>query len=152
MFDDSVFLNPPRSTIEMPDFLFEPAIFDDLSNEVKLMLWQRNRAVAEWNRRASLLKAMDNNLQGTARNKARRAIARINDWFERQRYNSNIDAVTGAAVTPLVDAARLKTLAEQNNQAVQAIAATAIAVDLFRIGTDLANIVNQNIGGPAGSG
>lgn len=152
MFDDNLFLNSPRSTIEMPAFLFDPGIFDTLSPSDRLFLGQRNRAVMIWNQRAALLKAVDNGLQGVAHSDATDKIASINNWFANQLYNSNIDEVTGRAVTPLIDGDRLKMLAEQNNRAAQDIAVTNVAADLVRLGTDLANIASRNIGGPVGSG
>jgi hypothetical protein len=149
MFDDTLFLNQSRSLIEMPVYLFEPVLFNSLAPKDKAYLWRRARACAIWNRRSALLKAMHSGLQGTDWSDADRAIADINNWFALQQYRTDIDAATGQAVTPLIDPERLKLLAEQNNQAVQAIAITAIPGELVLIGTELANIVSQNVGGPA---
>lgn len=151
MFDDNLFLNDPRSTIEMPAFLFDPGIFNTLSRDNKVFLWQRARAVAIWNQRAALLKALDNGLEGGDYNAAVETVERINDWLAAQLYISNIDAATGQVVIPLLDGARLKQLADQNNDAAQDIAVATLAADLVRLGTSLANIARQNIGG-AGSG
>lgn len=148
MFDDNIFLNDPRSTVEMATTFLQPAIFASLPASDQLFLWRRARAVVIWNQRAALLKAMDNGLQGTQRSDAERDIALINNWFARQHYNSNIEAATSHTVTPLLDAARLQSLVEQSNQAAQDIATTGVAVDLVRIGTDLANAARGNVGGP----
>ena len=147
MFDDNLFLNNSRSVIEMPTFLFDPVLFNSLAPKDKAYLWRRVRACAIWNQRTAFLKALDNGLGGTDRSNAERAIDAINKWFELQQYRTDIDVATGQAVTPLVDPERLRIMAEQNNAAAQDIAITAIPGDFVRIGTDLSNIVNQNIGG-----
>jgi hypothetical protein len=151
MFDDNLFLNDPRSTLEMGTTFLQPAIFSSLPASDQLFLWRRARAVAIWNQRAALLKALDNGLRGTQRSEAERDIALINNWFARQHYDSNIEAATGQTVTPILNAARLKTLVEQNSRAAQDIATAVLAGDLVRIGTDLANIARGNIGGVTGA-
>lgn len=147
MSDWNLFPNSPHEPLQISTYFLQPARFNALSQAKKEFLWRRGRAVAIWNERAALLKAL-NGLDGDDRDSAERRIADINNWFADQDYRNDIEIATGAAVTPLLDAARIKELAQQNNRAAQDIAASTVAPDLVRIGTDLANAAAQNIGGP----
>lgn len=150
MSDWNLFLNDPHTPVQVSTYYLRPATFNALPQSKREYLWRRARAVAIWNQRAALLKAFGG-LVGNARDSAERQIADINDWFANQDYRNDIDIATGAAVTPLLDADRVKELAKQNNRAAQDIASTTVPADLVRIGTDLANAAAQNIGGPVGS-
>lgn len=148
MFDDILFQNDPLTTIQIDTYFMRPEFFNSLPDDDKLFLWRRTRAVTNWNQRAALLKAVAQGLSGSELSNADREIKLIDNWFQRKYYDSNISASTGQSVTPLIDPARLTMLAEQNQRAAQDIAASTVAADLVRIGTDLANIASQNIGGP----
>jgi hypothetical protein len=139
MPDDALFQGDPLDPLEMPTAFLAPDTFNQLPADEQLNLWRWCRAVTNWNQRAALRKAMTLGLAGTELNNARRDDQLITNWFDRRRYNSEIDALTEATVTPAIDPARVLDLANQNRQAKQDIETSQVAADLVRTATDLAN-------------
>ncbi len=122
----------------------DQAIIAQLSPELLTKLRREVRQMAEWNRRAVLLKGLAS-AAGEGKASAEDQILRINRWFADEAWRMDVD-LTLQPIGTSIDPARVAMLAKLAGQAAQRIAAINTFVDAVNTATLLANAL-QSEGG-----
>lgn len=111
----------------------DAAIIAQLSADLKTQLRREVRQMAEWNRRAALLRGLPT-ANDQEKLTAEDMIFRINRWFADMAWVADVDA-TLQPISTAIDPARVAALAKIAGQAAQRIAVIGAFVDGFNTAT-----------------
>lgn len=140
------FPDDPKTPGEVAEDWSDPTLVAALRADQQAQLRSELRQMAEWNRRAALLKVTAaNGATPEQEQRAEREAALIDDWFWNSAWEDAIDAAT-KPVTMALDPASVAALAKAARRARQDLAGITAAISALKIATLLLSSLKADAG------